>query len=81
MKKYKMGQKSFIRMVFLMSFACFFLFAAWFWGDRKEWAEFSICLASYIIFAIWFAFALICQKLDKGFNQLEELLKSQQGNE
>jgi len=80
MKKDKTGRKIVVRIIILLLMACFFLYAAWFWGNRGDWAHFSICLVSYLIFAIWFSIAVICGKLDKRFEQLENLLKDQYKN-
>lgn len=81
MKKDKIGRKTVIRITILLLMACFFLYAAWIWGNRGDWGYFSICLVSYLIFAIWLSIAVICGKLDKRFEQLEDLLKDQHKDE
>lgn len=69
------GQKRIIRMVILLLMMLFFLGISWVWGVRKEWTRFSICLATYIIFAVWLAFMDLSSKIVERLDRLEELLR------
>ena len=73
-KKNKTELKNIIRAVFPLFLVCFFMGVAWIWGNRGEWVRFSISLAWAIIIGMWFPALLVCQKLDKRFDQLEKLL-------
>lgn len=80
MKEGRLGRKDFIRMVIILLMACFFLYSAWISGHQGNWVRFSICLATYTIFAIWLPSILIRQKIDERFDRLEKLLgKKDQG--
>ena len=76
MKKNKTELKNIIRGLFPILTSCFCLYVAWIWGNREERVRFSIFLVASIIVAMWFPAVLICQRLDKRFDRLEELLKN-----
>ena len=53
---------------------CFFLFVAWIWAYRGDWARFALFGIATIIAAMWFPTLILCRKIDERFEQLEKIL-------
>jgi Flp pilus assembly protein TadB len=63
--------------------ACFFLFVAWIWAYRGDWARFVLFGILTIVVAMWFPTLILCRKIDERFERLEKILsnKNQGGKE
>jgi len=73
-----------MKTVFVMGpllLACFFLFAAWIWAYRGDWARFALFGILTIMVAMWFPALILCRKIDERFERLEKILSDKNQGE